>query len=93
MGARSSNPLEAAGPIREPIKIGVLHSLTGTMAISEQAVVDATILAIDAINEKGGLLGRQIEPIIRDSQSDAQVFVNQADELIKPAHACDVYAT
>ena len=44
-----------------PIKVGILHSLTGTMAISEKSVVDAELMAIDEINAKGGLLGRKID--------------------------------
>lgn len=48
---------------RQPIKVGILHSLTGTMAISEKSVVEATLLAIDEINEQGGLLKRPIVPI------------------------------
>ena len=54
------------------IKVGLLHSQTGTMAISEKAVLDATLLAIDEINEAGGLLGRRIEPVIIDGCSDSE---------------------
>lgn len=49
-----------------PIKVGVLHSLTGPMAMSESSVADATLLAIDEINKKGGILGRPIQPILVD---------------------------
>ncbi|NCC31936.1 MAG: urea ABC transporter substrate-binding protein, partial [Chloroflexia bacterium] len=45
----------------EPIKVGILHSLTGTMAISEQSVSQATLLAIEQLNAQGGVLGRRIE--------------------------------
>jgi urea transport system substrate-binding protein len=65
-----------------PIKIGVLHSLTGTMAISETSVADATLLAIEEINKKGGVLGRLIEPIIVDGQSDWPTFAMEAERLI-----------
>lgn len=64
------------------IKVGVIHSLTGTMAISEQSVVDATLLAIEEINAQGGVLGQQIEPIVVDGQSDWQVFADEAQRLI-----------
>jgi len=68
---------------RQPaIKVGVLHSLTGTMAISEKAVVEATLLAIEEINQKGGLLGRRIEPVIADGRSDPDVFGKEAERLI-----------
>jgi|GEM_PF-61142 len=74
-----------------PIKVGILHSLSGTMAISETAVVEATQMAINEINEQGGLLGREVVPIIRDGQSDAQVFFKQAEDLIKNEHVCTVF--
>lgn len=65
-----------------PIKIGIIHSLSGTMAISEKPVVDATLLAIEEINERGGVLGRQIQPIVIDGRSDWQIFSNEAERLI-----------
>jgi len=66
----------------EPIKIGILHSLTGTMAIAEKPVVDATLLAIEEINAKGGLLGRQLLPVIADGKSDDATFAAEAERLI-----------
>lgn len=66
----------------KPIRVGVLHSLSGTMKDSESGVVDATLLAIREINEAGGLLGRKIEPIVVDGQSDAAVFAREAENLI-----------
>jgi urea transport system substrate-binding protein len=65
-----------------PVKIGILHSLSGTMAISELVVVDAVLLAIEEINNRGGILGREIVPIIKDGQSDWDVFANEAESLI-----------
>ena len=50
----------------EPFRVGVLHSLSGTMAISARAVSEATLMAIDELNAAGGLLGRSIEPVVRD---------------------------
>ena len=67
---------------KNPIKIGIIHSLSGTMAISETPVVDSTLLAIDEINEKGGILGRKIIPIIRDGRSDWNTYANEAQQLI-----------
>jgi urea transport system substrate-binding protein len=66
----------------EPVKVGVLHSLTGTMAISERSVIDATLLAIDQINARGGVLGRPIEPVVVDGKSDWPAFAAGAERLI-----------
>jgi urea transport system substrate-binding protein len=66
----------------ETIKVGILHSLSGTMAISETTVVDAEMLAIKEINEAGGVLGRQIEPIMEDGASDWPTFAERAEKLI-----------
>lgn len=65
-----------------PIRVGVLHSTTGTMAISESAVADATILALEQINAGGGLLGRELEIIVADGQSDPDRFAAEAARLI-----------
>ncbi|MEG4853005.1 urea ABC transporter substrate-binding protein [Microcoleus sp. B5-D4] len=91
MGARSSNPLEAAGPTREPIKIGVLHSLTGTMSISEISVKDATLLAVEEINAAGGVLGRPLEAVIEDGASDLQIFAQKAKQLLLEAQVAVVF--
>jgi urea transport system substrate-binding protein len=70
-------------PVYRPtIKVGVLHSQTGTMAISEEAVRDATLLAIEELNEAGGLLGRTIEPVVADGHSDEGMFAGEAERLI-----------
>jgi urea transport system substrate-binding protein len=65
-----------------PIKVGILHSRTGPMAISENSMVDAELLAIEEINAKGGLLGRKIQPIIADGKSDWPTFAKEAERLI-----------
>ncbi|MEG4344875.1 urea ABC transporter substrate-binding protein [Microcoleus sp. A003_D6] len=93
MGASSSNPLEAAGPTREPkpIKIGVLHSLTGTMSISEISVKDATLLAVEEINAAGGVLGRPLEAVIEDGASDLQTFAQKAKQLLLEAQVAVVF--
>ena len=65
-----------------PIKVGILHSVTGTMAISEQSVIDATQLAIHELNAEGGLLGRPLEAVLIDGQSDPKVFLKAASRLI-----------
>lgn len=69
---------EAAGPI----KVGILHSLTGTMAISERGLADAVRLAIDEINQSGGVLGRRIGAVTEDGASDWAVFARKAEKLI-----------
>ena len=66
----------------DTIKVGVLHSLSGTMAISEVSVRDATLLAIDEINAAGGVLGKQLEPVIEDGASDWPTFAEKAGRLL-----------
>lgn len=72
-------PVAASG---DTIKVGILHSLSGTMAISEKSVVDAEQLAIEEINKSGGVLGKQIQPIIEDGASDWPTFAEKAKKLI-----------
>lgn len=72
---------------KKPIRVGILHSLTGTMALSEEPVANATLMAIDEINAKGGVLGRQIEAIKADGQSSPEVFAQKAKELIEQQKA------
>jgi urea transport system substrate-binding protein len=64
------------------VKVGVLHSLSGTMAISEKAVADAELMAIDEINATGGVLGKKIEPIKEDGASDWPTFADKAGKLL-----------
>jgi urea transport system substrate-binding protein len=66
----------------QPIRIGVLHSLTGTMAVSERPLVDAVQLAVTEINANGGVLGRPLEMVVADGQSDPAVFAREAERLI-----------
>jgi urea transport system substrate-binding protein len=75
----------------QPIKVGILHSLTGTMAISETSVRDATLLAIEEINAGGGVLGRRIEPVIADGKSDWPTFAREAERLINQEHVAVVF--
>jgi urea transport system substrate-binding protein len=67
---------------QQPIKVGILHSDTGTMAISERSVRDATLMAIEEINELGGLLGRPLQPVVMDGASDSAAFATAAQRLI-----------
>ncbi|MGB5898239.1 MAG: transporter substrate-binding protein [Geitlerinemataceae cyanobacterium] len=68
-------------PPNDPIEIGILHSLTGTLAMSEVAVKDATLLAIEEINATGGVLGRPLQPIVKNGASDLQTFARAAKHL------------
>lgn len=67
---------------RTPIKVGILHSLTGIFAPVEKLMVQGTLLAIDELNSKGGVLGSRIEPIIVDAQSEVAKFYTLAQKLI-----------
>jgi urea transport system substrate-binding protein len=58
----------------EEVKIGVLHSLTGTMAISETSLRDVVLMAVDEINSKGGVLGKKIVPVVVDPASNWDLF-------------------
>ena len=67
----------------DTIKVGVLHSLSGTMAISETVLKDVTLMAIDEINAKGGVLGRKLELVVRDDESNPAKGVVAARELVQ----------
>ena len=66
----------------EPIRIGVLHSLSGTMAISETTLKDTVLMMVEQQNAKGGLLGRPIEAVVVDPASDWPLFAEKARELL-----------
>ncbi len=66
----------------ETVKAGVLHSLSGTMSISEVAVKNAVLLAVEEINKAGGVLGKTIDPIVRDGKSDWPTFAQELESLI-----------
>ena len=76
---KSATPA-AAG---DTIPVGILHSLTGTMSISEVSVRDAELLAIEEINKAGGVLGKQLKPIIEDGASDWPTFAEKAKKLLQ----------
>jgi len=73
------------------VKVGVLHSLTGTMAISEVTVKNATMLAIDEINAAGGVNGKKIEPVVEDGASDPAIFAQKAQKLIQEDKVVTVF--
>ena len=76
--------LTAAMPVnaQETIKIGILHSLSGTMAISETTLKDVMLMLIDEQNKKGGVLGKKLEAVVVDPRSDWPTFAEKARELI-----------
>jgi urea transport system substrate-binding protein len=71
-----------AGAAEDPIKIGVLHSLSGTMAISETTLKDTMLMLIEEQNKKGGLLGKKLEAVVVDPASNWPLFAEKARELL-----------
>jgi urea transport system substrate-binding protein len=74
-----------------PIRIGILHSLSGTMGQSGASVVDATLLAVDQLNRNGGVLGRVVEPVVADGRSDPSRFPVEARKLIDEEQVCVIF--
>uniref|UniRef100_UPI0038D0DD92 urea ABC transporter substrate-binding protein n=1 Tax=Neoroseomonas terrae TaxID=424799 RepID=UPI0038D0DD92 len=72
-----------------PIKVGVLHSLSGTMAISETALRDTVLMMVEHQNSKGGILGRRLEAVVVDPASNWPLFAEKARELLQ-VHRVDV---
>lgn len=66
----------------DTIKVGVLHSLSGSMAISESALKDTVLMLIDEQNQKGGVLGKKLEPVVVDPASNWPLFAEKARELL-----------
>ncbi len=66
----------------DTIKVGILHSLSGTMAISETVLKDVALMAIDEINAKGGVLGKKLEPVVVDPASNWPLFAEKARQLL-----------
>jgi urea ABC transporter urea binding protein len=73
------------------INVGILHSLTGSMAISEASLVDAALMAIAEINQAGGVLGQAIAPIVEDGASHEKTFAEKARKLIQHDHAAALF--
>ena len=73
----------ASPPPPEPIKVGVLFSTAGTMAVSENPVIDATLLAIEELNAAGGVLGRPVRAVVVNGDSDPAQFQTGAERLIR----------
>ena len=77
IGAMSSTAYAA-----DTIKVGILHSLSGTMAISETALKETALMTIEEINAKGGVLGKKLEPVVVDPASDWPKFAEKARQLL-----------
>ena len=83
--------VSAAHAGEETIKVGILHSLSGTMAISEAVLKDTVLMMIADQNKKGGLLGRKLEPRIVDPASDWGLFATQARDLLSKEKVAVVF--
>ncbi len=75
--------LPAFGAAEKTVKVGVLHSLSGTMAISETSLRDVLLFTFDEINAQGGVLGHKIEPIVVDGASNWDLFAEKAKQLLE----------
>lgn len=73
------------------VKVGVLQSLSGTMAISEVTVKNAELLAIDQVNASGGVLGKKVVPVVEDGASDPAIFAQKAQKLIEEDKVVTVF--
>src|ERR1700704_1437677 len=79
LGTGLTGPAQA----QETIKVGILHSLSGTMAISETTLKDTVLMLIDEQNKKGGVLGKKLEPVVVDPASNWPLFAEKAAELLE----------
>ena len=75
----------------ETIKVGVLHSLSGTMAISETTLKDTMLMLIEEQNKKGGLLGKKLEPVVVDPASNWPLFAERTRELLEQHHVDAIF--
>ncbi|VFU09742.1 urea ABC transporter substrate-binding protein [Methylocella tundrae] len=83
--------LSAPSYAEDSVKVGVLQSLSGTMAISEVTVKNAEMMAIDEINAAGGVLGKKIIPIVEDGASDPAIFAQKATKLVQDGGVVTVF--
>ncbi|MEO1133489.1 MAG: urea ABC transporter substrate-binding protein [Cyanobacteria bacterium J06639_1] len=85
---RKALPAYAQG---ETVKVGILHSLSGTMAISEVSIKDVCVMAIEEINAAGGVLGKQVEYVIEDGASDWPTFAEKAQKMIEVDEVATIF--
>jgi urea transport system substrate-binding protein len=74
-----------------PIRVGILHSKTGPLEISERSLIDAEVMALNEINAQGGIRGRKVEWVIADGRSDPKVFAQEARRLIETEKVCVIF--
>jgi urea transport system substrate-binding protein len=91
VAAVASAPLAMQARAQDTIKVGILHSLSGTMAISETTLKDVMLMLIDEQNKKGGLLGRKLEAVVVDPASNWPLFAEKARELISQHKVAAVF--
>jgi urea transport system substrate-binding protein len=87
----STTAFNGAFAADETIKVGILHSLSGTMAISETTLKDAMLMLIEEQNKKGGLLGKKLEAVVVDPASDWPLFAEKARELVSVDNVSAVF--
>ena len=78
-------------PAAETVKVGILHSLSGTMAISETSLKDALLFTFDEINKSGGVMGKMIEPVVVDPASNWPLFAEKAKQLLEQDKVAAVF--
>jgi urea transport system substrate-binding protein len=90
-GARLPPPATAVRTSSPPLCVGVLHSFSGAMVLSESPVADATLLAVEEINQRGGVRGNKLEAFVRDCRSDEATFAREAERLITQEKVCTLF--
>ena len=91
VAALASMPLAFSANAQDTIKVGILHSLSGTMAISETTLKDVMLMLIEEQNKKGGLLGKKLEAVVVDPASNWPLFAEKARELISKEKVVSVF--
>jgi urea transport system substrate-binding protein len=91
VAALASLPLALSANAQDTIKVGILHSLSGTMAISETTLKDVMLMLIEEQNKKGGLLGKKLEAVVVDPASNWPLFAEKARELISKEKVASVF--
>ena len=76
----------------DTIKVGILHSLSGTMAISETALKETALMTIADINAKGGVMGKQLEPVVVDPASNWPLFAEKSRQRLSKGKIAGVFA-
>ncbi len=91
LGALVAAGLTTEARAEDTVKIGILHSLSGTMAISETTLKDVMLMLIDEQNKKGGVLGKKLEPVVVDPASNWPLFAEKARELLQKDKVAAVF--